>query len=188
MAERQRLESQKKFWLSVVKTHQHKYAYDKTTFNKITDKIVVTCPMHGDFKLTADHHMRGVGCAKCANQNRTGGYSDSWFAYDPTRKIEPAVLYLVQMKNEFEEFLKVGITKKSIKHRYRGCKYKYEVIYEQSCNLYDAFKVEQIAKQLRANRYYPKGGDYKTESFTIEAKDELLSLLENELAVRQDMS
>lgn len=46
--------------------HGQYYTYDKIpeTFSA-TDKIIVTCPKHGDFLQTADQHSRGSGCTHC---------------------------------------------------------------------------------------------------------------------------
>lgn len=43
------------------------YTYDKTSYTKSGDKIVVTCEKHGDFTPIAFQHAYGVGCPKCAN-------------------------------------------------------------------------------------------------------------------------
>lgn len=47
------------------KVHDNKYSYDKTVYTKMHDKITVTCPIHGDFVISADKHIRGRGCPKC---------------------------------------------------------------------------------------------------------------------------
>lgn len=32
--------------------------------------IIVTCPKHGDFNITATGHLNGRGYTKCANENK----------------------------------------------------------------------------------------------------------------------
>jgi hypothetical protein len=47
--------------------HNHKYDYSKVLFTTIsTDKIIITCPEHGDFTQQSSHHVNGFGCAKCS--------------------------------------------------------------------------------------------------------------------------
>ena len=49
--------------------HNFKYSYDKTVYNTKRDKVIITCPIHGDFEQRAEHHIRGCGCPKC-NQSK----------------------------------------------------------------------------------------------------------------------
>lgn len=45
--------------------HNRKYDYSKTIFKSTRDEVIITCPIHGDFKQTANAHLRGFGCDKC---------------------------------------------------------------------------------------------------------------------------
>lgn len=49
----------------VQEIHSNKYEYSKTIYKSLHDKIVITCPVHGDFIQLANHHKRGRGCSKC---------------------------------------------------------------------------------------------------------------------------
>lgn len=43
------------------------YLYDKTVLGKtLHDKVVITCPIHGDFKQAPHEHMKGQMCPDCA--------------------------------------------------------------------------------------------------------------------------
>lgn len=48
--------------------HNNFYSYEKTVEPKsVKDKIIVTCPIHGDFETTFDTHVnKGCGCPKCS--------------------------------------------------------------------------------------------------------------------------
>jgi len=46
--------------------HNGKYDYSKSIFTTSNEKIIVTCPIHGDITQNAGVHMRGHGCKKCA--------------------------------------------------------------------------------------------------------------------------
>lgn len=50
--------------------HNNKYTYEKTVYTGMNDKIIVTCPKHGDFEQTARNHLRGDGCQKCYDERR----------------------------------------------------------------------------------------------------------------------
>lgn len=50
--------------------HNNKYNYDKVNFDKISDKITITCPIHKDFTQQARAHLRGNGCIQCAGLKR----------------------------------------------------------------------------------------------------------------------
>lgn len=43
------------------------YDYSKTVYINKRTKIIVTCPIHGDFTIYPYDHIRGCGCKKCAN-------------------------------------------------------------------------------------------------------------------------
>ena len=47
-----------------------KYTYNKTHINgNLHNKVIVTCPTHGDFEQIAQDHLKGHGCIKCAIDN-----------------------------------------------------------------------------------------------------------------------
>lgn len=52
--------------------HNGKYIYDKTDLNNRDEngKVIITCPIHGDFKQDPNNHLRGIGCGKCANNTK----------------------------------------------------------------------------------------------------------------------
>lgn len=68
--------------------HNHKYDYSKVVYSNSSTKIVIGCPIHGDFTQRPNDHSNGKGCAKCYNANRS-----------------------VRQRSTLEEFIK-----KSIKH------------------------------------------------------------------------
>ena len=41
------------------------YDYSKSIYTKAREKIMITCPIHGDFEQIAEHHLRGCGCPYC---------------------------------------------------------------------------------------------------------------------------
>lgn len=47
--------------------HNHTYDYTKTKVADSVEKVVVTCPTHGDFFIRPSGHLSGNGCRECAN-------------------------------------------------------------------------------------------------------------------------
>ena len=45
--------------------HGDKYDYSKTVYLNKRSKVIITCPIHGDFEQNAHSHLNGRGCPKC---------------------------------------------------------------------------------------------------------------------------
>lgn len=54
------------------KVHGGKFNYDKVVYETKKSLIVVTCPIHGDYKVTATVHLLGFDCKKCSHENKIG--------------------------------------------------------------------------------------------------------------------
>lgn len=48
--------------------HGEKYKYDKTVYVGYRDKLIITCPKHGDFLQSPDKHLSGRGCPGCKKE------------------------------------------------------------------------------------------------------------------------
>lgn len=49
--------------------HGDKYDYSLVNYNNISNKVIIICPIHGEFKQTPKHHLyRKQGCKKCGNK------------------------------------------------------------------------------------------------------------------------
>lgn len=63
-------------WIAKAKTvHKDKYDYSKAIYTNITNKIIITCPVHGDFEQQARSHLNSNGCPICSNQDKHLDYS-----------------------------------------------------------------------------------------------------------------
>lgn len=49
------------------KIHNYFYNYDKVVYINNCTKVVITCPIHGDFLQSPDAHLTGKKCSKCSN-------------------------------------------------------------------------------------------------------------------------
>lgn len=48
-----------------IKVHGDRYSYEKTKYESVRKKVVITCPIHGDFEQRPDGHLEGKRCSKC---------------------------------------------------------------------------------------------------------------------------
>jgi hypothetical protein len=55
-----------KFIQNSVKFHGDKYGYSKVNYISNHKKVIISCPIHGDFKQQPQNHMNGAGCVKCS--------------------------------------------------------------------------------------------------------------------------
>jgi len=47
--------------------HNNIYSYKKVKYINNKIKVIITCPVHGDFEQKPDAHLNGSGCLKCGN-------------------------------------------------------------------------------------------------------------------------
>ena len=52
------------FLIKAKNTHGDKYSYSKTVYNGSENKLIITCPKHGDFEQLPNGHYKS-GCQKC---------------------------------------------------------------------------------------------------------------------------
>ncbi len=177
MAQLQKDKTKKNF-LEYCKS-KNEYDFSLVKFDLITEKIDIICREHGIFSITVDHFLRGSGCKKCADKIKTGGYSNKWFSYNEARKELPGILYVLEMYNESEKFIKLGITKNSVKQRYYGNKYQYKILATFYDSLYNCFLIERSLKtQFRKYRYENKHLFGLTESFSLNQKDNIMAYIQ----------
>lgn len=51
------------------KIHGDKYDYSKTKYIKLTKKVCIICPKHGEFWQLPGNHLHGWGCKKCSQSH-----------------------------------------------------------------------------------------------------------------------
>lgn len=172
--------TQTDFVIRSIRTHNNRYDYSLAKY--ITDKIKVTiiCPIHGCFEQTPNAHMKGQGCPIC---NSFVGYTLKTFETNEQLKSLTGRLYLLKFTETVEkiQFLKVGITKRSIKSRFSSGyeNYKYEILVDKELKLYDAFLLEQhILNAFKNTKFEPKlPFDGRTECFTIQHTHQIVKTI-----------
>ena len=124
--------------------HNNKYTYNYTFYTGDTNKVTITCPIHGDFEQAPYHHLRNRGCPSC-----------SVTGFDTNKS---GILYYLKILGG--QAYKIGITNKSVKERFTAAEFlSIEILkvwyYE---NGLDAYKEEQkILKSFYKNRYVGPG-------------------------------
>ena len=58
--------------------HGDEYLYDNTKYIRASEKITITCRVHGDFKVRASSHLLGVKCPECAKSARVSRQENEW--------------------------------------------------------------------------------------------------------------
>ena len=117
--------------------HKNKYDYTNFIYSKAKVKSTIICQLHGEFQLSADEHLAGIGCSKCG--------------FDPSK---PGLLYYLSINNG--EAYKIGITNLSIRKRFtvkdlKKIRIVHQVHYE---NGQDAYNEEQkYLKQFKEHKY-----------------------------------
>ena len=166
------------------KIHGDKYNYQKVEYKGAFSKVTIVCKEHGEFKQTPHSHKQGKGCPICGDLLK--------FTYSRKKYVESckksnggvSSLYLIKIFDEKEIFYKVGITRNSLKHRFRKLKdYSFDdlcVVYGEAGFVYDL--ENKIHQLLRPFRYQPsKHFHGHTECFSKIPKEveKLLKTLEN---------
>lgn len=137
------------------------YLYDKCFPTKSSDKVIITCPIHGDFQVSVNNAIhKKSGCPLCANEYR--GYSRSVFIEACVKNNEKGdgTLYVIKVSKDDESFIKVGITSfPSLYNRLKelrtlGCSVE-ELVVKQGWakNVYNLEKY--IHRHLSCNKYIP---------------------------------
>jgi hypothetical protein len=50
--------------------HNFKYSYSLSIYNGYKNKIVIICPIHGEFSQRVNDHLSGCGCPKCGIESK----------------------------------------------------------------------------------------------------------------------
>jgi hypothetical protein len=135
--------SNKEFIAEAIKLHDGFYDYSKVKYDLAKKPVTIICPVHGDFQQAPDVHLRPNGCKKCADEERVGILKAN--TYDSN---EPYGVYLIQITNTQtkEKFLKVGLSKTSVKNRMTHLQkiYKFTLIAHEITTYSKAFNISDI--------------------------------------------
>lgn len=147
----------------VDKVHKSFYSYEKTNYNKIGDKITVTCPIHGDFSIRASDHISGSGCIPCSiDIKKYNGWGHSlWEEFgNKSKNFIAFQTYVIKCTDTITEeiFYKIGKTYLDIKYRFSGksLPYDYEIIKIFTGNGKEISKLEiELHRKYKQFQYLP---------------------------------
>ncbi len=114
--------------------HGDKYSYDLVDYKNATTNVKIICEKHGVFNQSPSNHTKS-GCYECglieAQKKRSSqewfrmGFSKSdWIKNCNTKNTEPSI-YVIEVYDENERFIKIGITSVDINHRFLNSKLPY---------------------------------------------------------------
>lgn len=69
--------SQENLLKDFIKTHKNKYDYSKVCYKGARSKVIIICPIHGEFIQDASNHIQGKGCPSCGDINRISNLTKS---------------------------------------------------------------------------------------------------------------
>lgn len=134
-----------------------KYSYPNFTNIRRKDKIKVICNEHGEFITTLDRLLRRGGCPTCGYNServKTNGSSESVVYRAAERNNTKPVFYIVKLRGNGEEFLKIGVTS-NLKSRFRGI--FYDVVETATLELptHSPFTLEKLLK-VGIKKFFPE--------------------------------
>ena len=158
------------------KIHENKYDYSLVDYKNAHTKIKIICPIHGEFEQTPNSHLSGQGCHKCKGDKLRILSTQKW-----CEMFDFGTLYLLRCYNDIEEFLKIGVTSRSIEERYNGkdaMPYQYEVLYTYNG---DSKIVSDLEQYIKSNFDYYKPqiyfGGATTETLHISQQQDILKYI-----------
>lgn len=167
--------------------HNNLYSYDLVSDeieNRHT-KVDIVCKIHGIFKQSISNHLQGRGCKACASSVQNFDFIKK---YQINKELgqAAATLYLLEMSDNKEYFVKIGITSNRRKrfelYDKEKSLYDYKIVCEvPTTNLGSANLERKIMMEFRRLGY-----GYKplkkftgwTECFSNEAKDLIIKYIE----------
>lgn len=134
--------------------HNTRYTYDDVVYVRNSVKVIIKCPIHGDFQQQPSNHLMGQGCPDC----QKNGYSQH----------KPGYFYILTHGN----ITKVGITNREIEFRVKAVSRSSgkDFLIHAYCYFSEgahAFKLEQESLKYLASKYLQVGEifDGYTECF-----------------------
>ena len=139
--------------------HGDTYNYCKVNYVNAKTKVIITCPIHGDFEQVPDSHLRSRGCPNCVDK---GGWktSDWKKSAEKSKNFDSFKVYIVKCWNKEEEFYKIGKTYLALKNRFSGNRdmpYNYKIIKIIKGEYKEISILEkQLQKENKKHKYIPK--------------------------------
>lgn len=163
---------------SFLKYGEVKYSFNKTNYQTATGDVIITCKIHGDFNQTPNRFLNGQICPRCTYKETNSNF------YTLKDRRKNSILYVIECYNEQERFIKIGVTSRSVKVRFRDAydmPYNYKILREfRYANIDAPDKMEtELLKFTKTATYCPKlKFSGQTETRIINIKEALLDLFD----------
>jgi len=141
--------------------HNNKYDYSKTILKSLKDKVIITCPIHGDFEQIAKNHIDGFGCAKCGNRNiilsndefisRANLVHNNYYSYEKTsyKTINEKLIITCPVHGDFEQIARNHLYGAGCRHCAGNAPYNREIFINKANiihnNYYTYDKINEIS-------------------------------------------
>ena len=164
--------------------HKREYNYDLVNYIHNKQKVDIVCPIHGIFKQIPKDHLNGRGCFDCSKEKGVWSKS-SWKCNSLiSTTFDGYKLYIIELQNKEEKFLKIGRTFRKIKIRFQkgSLPYNYKIKYLYHSNDSDfIFNIEnKIKTSLKTLKYTPNQKFIgSTECFLNTSYDRIIDIIEN---------
>lgn len=179
--------NKEEFVLKAEKIHNKFYSYENVIYEKSDKKVEVTCPLHDSIWISPAKHLQGKGCKKCANMknseylrnNPNGwGYGNWEKSALKSKHFDGYKVYIVELWNKEEKFIKIGRTFQTIKKRFSHTPYFYTVlntiVFKDARECCEAeLNMKNKYKDFKYNTKIPFDGQY--ECFNISIKDVIIN-------------
>ena len=168
----------------VNKLHNNKFDYSLITeYKGSKSKVKIICPNHGIFEQIAASHLKGIGCVKCTLDKKIN-YNIKEINKEENKN-KPLNFYVLNLYSDKESFIKIGVTKNSLKVRYYGSKIKNYFISEilfLPTNVKEGYNLEQyiLSKLKQDYKYNPlKKFPGYSECLTLDSKNKILECIKD---------
>lgn len=102
--------------------HNFKYDYSKVEYINSNKKVIIICPVHGEFEQTPSSHLGGCGCPKCAVAERSNTKRSKRLSYEDAKSIVQSmnIKDSGEYKNAIETTLKDKMLPKCPQEAYKN--------------------------------------------------------------------
>lgn len=141
--------------------HGIKYNYNKVNYKDSHSKIIIECPIHGEFIQKPYSHLNGRGCYKCHLETSVGWKWETWEIKSKNSiYFDSFKVYIIKCWDKDEFFYKIGRTFTTIERRFRDnmrLPYNYEIVKIYDGTAKDMVLLEnKFKKQNKSYKYIPK--------------------------------
>ena len=137
--------------------HNNKYYYLKEDYSGVKNIVKIICPNHGLFNQIGSSHLNGRGCKKCAAELNGGYKKEDWERISKNSKLfESYKVYIINLYNDNENFIKIGRTFTTLEKRLKNIPYSYNIIKIFSGNIQEIYNLEiELHKKFKNECYKP---------------------------------